>query len=581
LKRWEKKETGLMKPDQTNDAPAWPSFVLAATLLSSWLMTGLLGAEPEGCLIRLINVTNQAGIAFRHHHGGSGEGYIVEGVSAGLASFDFDRDGNIDLYFLNGAPLEGTQVKSPLRNALYRNQGDWTFNDVSQATGVDDLGFGLGVTAGDFDNDGFQDLYLNNFGPNVLYRNNGDGTFTDMTAQAGVGNGDKVGAGVSFLDIDGDGNLDLFVSNYVDFTYENHVPIIIGDRKFHAGPRYYRPEPDSLFRNNGDGTFADVSVSSGVAAVAGPSMGMICLDYDDDADTDVFVVNDEAANFVFRNDGRGNFTEVGLIAGLAYDFFGKANSSMGVDCGDFDNDGLLDLFMTDYQSEMPVLYRNLGGGLFDDVTNTARISTELFPHVTWGTGFVDFDNDGDLDLYVACGHFDRIETIDDRTAHRVPNLLLMNTGDGKFVDVSRRCGNGLTVAESSRGTALDDLDNDGRVDVVVLNSHAPPTILRNESSTDHHWLQIQLQGGESNRDGVGSRVRVVTGDLAQVAEVHSGRGYQSHHGGRLHFGLGHRKQVDRIEVRWLGGARETFPGVAVDQLVLLVEGAGEVGNSTR
>jgi hypothetical protein len=310
-------------------------------------------------------------------------------------------------------------------------------------------------------------------------------------------------------------------------------------------------------------------------------MGMICLDYDDDGDTDVFVVNDEAANFVFRNDGRGNFTEVGLIAGLAYDFFGKANSSMGVDCGDFDNDGLLDLFMTDYQSEMPVLCRNLGGGLFDDVTNTARISTELFPHVTWGTGFVDFDNDGDRDLYVACGHFDRIETIDDRTAHRVPNVLLMNTGDGKFVDVSRQCGNGLTVAESSRGTAFDDLDNDGRLDVVVLNSHAPPTVLRNESSTDHHWLQIQLQGGTSNRDGVGSHVRVVAGDLVQVAEVHSGRGYQSHHGSRLHFGLGQRKQIDRIEVRWLGGAWETFPGTGVDQLVWLVEGAGEVSDSTR
>jgi enediyne biosynthesis protein E4 len=570
-----------MKPAQTYARPTRFYLLIAAMFLTAWLVTGLVGAEPESCSIRLINVTNQTGITFRHHHGGSGEGYIVEGVSAGLASFDFDGDGNIDLYFLNGAALQGTEVEAPLRNALYRNQGDWTFKDVSQVAGVDDLGHGLGVTAGDFDNDGFQDLYLNNFGPNVLYRNNGDGTFTDVTVQAGVDNGNKVGAGVSFLDIDGDGNLDLFVSNYVDFTYENHVPIIIGDQRFHAGPRYYRPEPDTLFRNHGDGTFADVSVSSGVAAVAGPSMGMICLDYDDDGDTDVFVVNDEAANFLFRNDGRGNFTEVGLIAGLAYDFYGKENSSMGVDCGDFDHDGLLDLFMTDYQSEMPVLYRNLGGGLFDDATNTARISNELFPHVTWGTGFVDFDNDGDLDLYVACGHFDRIETIDDRTAHRVPNLLLMNTGDGKFVDVSRWCGNGLTVAESSRGTAFDDLDNNGLVDVVVLNSHAPPTILRNESSNDHRWLQIQLRGGTSNRDGVGSRVRVVAGDLVRVAEVHSGRGYQSHHGSRLHFGLGQRKQVDRIEVRWLGGAWEAFPSTAADQVVVLVEGAGEASDLTR
>jgi hypothetical protein len=532
------------------------------------------GAAPDDCSIRLSDVTERSGIMFRHHHGGSGQGYIVEGVSAGLASFDYDRDGSIDIYFLNGAPLPGTEVDAPLPNALYRNGGDWTFTDATTSTGVGDTGYGLGVTAGDYDNDGFQDLYLNNFGPNVLYRNNGDGTFSEVTDQAGVANGDKVGAGTCFLDVDGDGNLDLYAANYVDFTYENHVPIIIGQHRYHAGPRYYRPVPDTLFRNNGDGTFTDVSGPSGIASVAGTSMGMVCGDFDGDGDTDVFVGNDEAPNFLFQNDGRGNFTEMGLIAGVAYDFSGKENSSMGVDCGDFDNDGRLDLFMTDYQSEMPVLYRNLGKGLFEDATSTARITNDLFPHVTWGTGLIDFDNDGNRDLYIACGHFDRIESIDDRTAHRVPNYLLMNTGGGRFVDVSRRCGNGLAIVESSRGAAFDDLDNDGHVDIVVLNSHAPPTILRNESQTGHHWLQIQLVGVTSNRDGVGARVRVVAGDLNQVAEVHSGRGYQSHHGTRLQFGLAQRAAVDRIEVRWLGGTEETFPGVAVDQLASLKEGSG-------
>lgn len=570
-----------MKLDRTTHLSAGILLWGTAAMFVGWLPTNLRGAESEDCPIQLVDVTKESGIAFRHHHGGSGEGYIVEGVAAGLATFDFDRDGNIDIYFLNGAPLKGTVVDGPLRNALYRNHGDWTFSDVSQAAGVDDSGYGLGVTAGDFDNDGFKDLYLNNFGPNILYRNNGDGTFTDVTAEAGVGNGDKVGAGASFLDIDGNGNLDLYVSNYVDFTYENHVPIIIGGHRFHAGPRHYRPEPDTLFRNNGDGTFTDVSISSGIAAVAGPGMGMICFDYDDDGSTDVFVANDEAANFLFRNDGRGTFTEVGLVAGVAYDFYGKENSSMGVDCSDFDNDGLLDLFMTNYQSEMPVLYRNLGGGLFDDATSVARISNDLFPHVTWGTGFVDFDNDGDLDLYVACGHFDRVETIDDRTAYRVPNVLLMNNGDGRFEDVSRRCGDGLSIVESSRGTAFDDLDNDGKVDVVVLNSHSTPSLLHNRSTADHHWLQVRLQGVTTNRDGVGSLVRVVAGDLVQVAEVHSGRGYQSHHGTRLHFGLGQRKRVDRIEVRWLGGASETFPGVKADQLVWLIQGDGSVSDAVR
>lgn len=534
-----------------------------------------LAAAPADCPIQLVDVTEPSGIAFRHHHGGSGEGYIVEGVAAGLATFDYDRDGRVDVYFLNGAALKGTLVEHALQNALYRNQGDWTFADTTAAAGVADTGYGLGVTAGDYDQDGFQDLYLNNFGPNVLYRNNGDGTFSDMTAPAGVGNGDKVGAGTCFLDIEGDGDLDLYAANYVDFTYENHVPIVIGQQHYYAGPRHYRPVPDTLFRNNGDGTFTDISGPSGVASVAGTSMGMVCGDFDGDGDTDVFVGNDEAPNFLFQNDGRGHFTELGLVTGVAYDFSGKENSSMGVDCGDVDNDGRLDLFMTDYQSEMPVFYRNLGAGFFEDATSTARITNDLFPHVTWGTGIVDFDNDGDRDLFIACGHLDRIEAIDDRTARRVPNYLLMNTDAGKFVDVSRRCGNGLAVMESSRGASFDDLDNDGRVDVVVLNSQAPPTILRNESATGQHWLQIQLCGVTSNRDGVGARVRVVAGDLVQIAEVHSGRSYQGHHGTRLHFGLGHRDRVDRIEVRWLGGATETFPGIAADQAALLREHSGE------
>ena len=420
------------------------------------------------------------------------------------------------------------------------------------------LGFGLGVTAADYDNDGDQDLYLNNFGPDVLYRNNGDGTFQDVTAAAGVGNGDKVGAGVCFLDIEGDGDLDLYVANYVDFTYENHVPIVVGPHRFRAGPRYYRPVPDTLFRNNGDGSFSDVSGPSGIGSVAGPSMGMVCGDFDDDGDTDVFICNDESANFLFVNDGRGNFKETGLLAGVAYDFYGKANSSMGADCGDYNNDGHLDLFMTDYQGEMPVLYRNLGEGFFEDATSAAAITTELYPHVNWGTGFIDFDNDGDRDLFVACGHFDDVEYIDDRTAKKVANYLLMNTGQGKFIDVSRQSGTGLAVVESSRGTAFDDLDNDGDVDVAVLNANALPTILRNESPTANHWLEICLIGRTSNRDGVGARVRVVSGELAQVAEVHSGRGYQSHSGTRLHFGLGKRDRVDRVEVRWLGGSLEVF-----------------------
>lgn len=536
-------------------------------------------AEPwENCAIRLVDVTTSSGITFQHNHGGSGEGYIVEGGVGGLALFDYDGDGLIDIYFTNGAPLKGTVVDVPPRHALYRNNGDWTFTDVSEMAGVSFRGFGLGVTVGDYDNDGDQDLYLNNFGPNVLYRNNGDRTFTDVTDRAGVGNGEKFGAGASFFDMEGDGDLDLYVANYVNFNYQNHIPIVVGSEHFHAGPRYYRPVPDTLFRNNGDGTFTDVSGLSGIDSVAGPGMGLVCGDFDDDGDADVFVCNDQFANFLFQNDGTGTFKEVGLLSGVAFNSRGEANGSMGVDYGDYDNDGRLDLFVTNFQSEMPVLYHNLGNGFFEDGTNQARITTAIFPHVQWGTGLVDFDNDGDRDLFIACGHFDKIELIDDRTALRVRNFLLMNRGNGKFIDVSGKCGSGLAVVESSRGAVFDDLDNDGDIDAVVLNSHAPPTILRNESETGNHWLQVRLQGVKSNSDGVGARVRVVAGDLVQVAEVHSGRGYQSHCGTRLQFGLAKQDRVDRIEVRWLGGAVEVFPGVAADQMVVLKQGTAKTDN---
>jgi hypothetical protein len=531
-------------------------------------------APPPPCAIRLVDVTASSGVTFRHHHGGSGQGYIVEGMTAGLATFDYDGDGLIDIYFLNGAPLKGTVVDAPPRDALYRNNGDWTFTDVTQEAGVGDLGHSMGVAVGDYDNDGDPDLFVNNFGPNVLYRNNGDGTFTNVIADVGAGPGNEVGAGASFFDMDADGDLDLYVANYVNFTYENHVPIVIDGQRFQAGPQYYKPVPDSLYQNDGDGSFTDVSGPSGIASVAGPGMGTVCFDYDDDGDSDVFVCNDGKPNFLFQNDGRGRFKEVGLLAGVAYDFHGKAHSSMGVDCGDFDNDGLLDLFETSYQSEMPVLYRNLGGGFFEDATSVARIDSQLFAHVEWGTGLVDFDQDGDRDLFIACGHFDRIELLDDRTALRVPNFLLMNDGRGRFTDVSKRAGNGLSVVESSRGAAFDDLDNDGDIDGVVLNSHAPPTILRNESETDNRWLQIQLRGVTSNRDGVGARVKVFAGDGAQTVEVHSGRGYQSHYGSRLHFGLGARERGERIEVRWPGGAREAFSGVSAGRIVELKEGTG-------
>ena len=550
-------------------APLAFAVCVAGALLSPTL-AGAAAPEQQPCPIRLVDVTAHSGVTFRHTHGGNGRRYTVEFMVAGMASFDYDGDGLIDLYFLNGAPLKGTTVGTAPRNALYRNNGDWTFTDVTESAGVGDPGYGLGVTAGDYDNDGDEDLYLNNFGPNVLYRNNGDGTFTDVTAEAGVACGNHFGAGTCFLDMDADGDLDLYVANYLDFTYERHAVVAAKAYPYPPGPQDYPPLPDTLYRNNGDGTFTDVSEASGIRAVAATSMGMICFDYEEDGDTDIFVGNDAMANCLFQNDGKGHFEEVALFAGLACNDQGTVNGSMGIDCGDYDNDGLLDLFMTDYTGELPILYHNFGGGLFADTTNQARAGRVAFTETTWGTGLVDFDNDGDRDLFMACGHFlEDIRQIDDRASYRAPNLLLMNEGNGTFTDVSSRCGNGLAVVQCSKGAVFDDLDNDGDVDAVILNVNALPTLLRNESETQNHWLQVRLRGDPGNRDGVGSRVKVVAGDWQQVAEVHSGRGYQSHFGTRLHFGLGGHDRIDRLEVHWPGGQKDVFTNLPVDRLTVL------------
>ncbi len=552
-----------------------PRRALVLPILLAAALPALGAAAPAPTRIVLRDVTKDTGITFTHTDGGSSRRYIVETVTAGLALLDYDGDGDIDIYFVNGAPLAGAPAPSaPPRNALYRNDGGFKFTDVTDRAGVGDAHFGLGVAAGDYDNDGDPDLYVTNWGPNVLYRNNGDGTFTHVTAAAGVADGDsKVGAGAAFLDIDNDGDLDLFAANYVKFAYDKHIPRTRRGVPIYPGPLDCEPEPDTLFRNNGDGTFTDISAESGIRAVAGTGMGVVCADYDDDGDTDIVVANDVKANFLYLNDGKGRFQESGLARGIAYDCDGHAHGSMGIDCGDYDNDGLLDFYVTSYARESATLYRNVGGGLLEDVTIATGAGDGTFLAVTWGVGFVDFDNDGDLDLFVPTGEIDdTVDRYDDSRTYYTRNVLLMNTGDGRFADVTNVCGDGLEVERSSRGAAFDDLDNDGDVDTVVLNSRREPTILRNDSPRDGHWLQLRLRGTTTNRDAVGSRVKVAAADLVQVKEVHAGRSYQSHFGTRLHFGLGARDRVDRVEVRWLGGATEVFRDIHIDSLVTLTQG---------
>ncbi len=546
----------------------WVWLIVAA--LSGWCGAG---ESP----IRLRDVTAETGITFRHSDGSGGRRYIAETVCSGLATFDYDGDGLVDIYFLSGRPLPGSPPDPNARNALYRNLGHFRFANVTDQAGVGDAGYGMGVCVGDYDGDGLPDIYVNNFGPNRMYRNRGDGTFADVTAATGTAGGDKLGAGANFLDFDADGLLDLFVSNYVVFRFEdNVVPMVRGIPRY-AGPRAYPHQPNQLFRNRGDGRFREVTEESGIGARPGPGMGTVCADYDGDGDTDIFVANDTTTgNFLFRNDGRGKFTEVGLLSGVGMTLYGEDVSAMAVDCADYDNDGRLDFFVTDYQGEMPMLLRNRGHGLFDDVTMLAGATSGALRNVKWGCAFVDFDNDGFRDLFYVRGHIDdNIDLVDRTTSYLDTPVLLRNLGNGKFANVSDSSGDGLQVKVVGRGVALDDLDNDGRVDVVILSSRRPAVVLRNESPPVHHWVQLVLEGSRSARDAVGAFVRVVAGDLVQVDEVHSGRSYQSHFGTRLHFGLGQRTHIDRVEVRWLGGNWECFENVAVDRVTTLVEGTGK------
>jgi hypothetical protein len=560
--------------DPVGVAPPRPGATVVETSRIAPAGSKVAVARPTA--IRLANVTNETGIGFCHTDGNCGKFYLVEAAASGLATFDYDRDGLIDVYFLSGVPLPGAGPDAPPGgNALYRNLGGFRFEDVTAKAGVGAGGFGLGVAAADYDNDGDQDLYVSNFGPNVLYRNNGDGTFTNVAATAGVDDGDQFGAGVSFLDIENDGDLDLYVANYTKLDLQNQKERTFLGIPVYAGPLDFEPIPHSLYRNRGDGTFEDVSEPSGIRAHPGLGMGTVCADFDDDGDTDIFVANDESPNFCFQNDGAGNFTEIASRAGLATNAHGKWVGNMGVDAADYDQDGRFDLFTTTYQREVPLLLHNLGGGMFEDIAARAAETKRCYNNSKWGCGFADFDNDGRKDLFVGIGHLQvNIEQYDKTSAYAATPMLLWNNGQGRFLDVSDSCGDGFKVMCVARGVALEDLDNDGRIDVVISNSRRPPVVLRNETQTAHHWLELELRGARANRDAVGARVRVTAGDLVQLDEVHSGRGYQSHFGSRLHFGVGERSRIDKIEVRWPGGFQESWTNVAVDQILPLTEGAG-------
>jgi enediyne biosynthesis protein E4 len=534
-------------------------------------LTGTQEAAGSEHGIWLVDFTAKSQIDFVHHYDGKGEMYLAEPVASGMATLDFDRDGWIDLYFLNGAPIPAN-LSETQPNALCRNLGGMQFSDVTTDAQVGNLAHSVGVAVGDFDGDGFADIFVNNFGPNALFRNNGDGTFADVTEWAGVSGSGELGAGACFMDANADGLLDLYVGNYVQQPVEANIKRTTDGYPSYPGPLDFLPEFDFFFRNEGDGTFSDQSQASGVAGIATTSMGVIAGDFNDDGDTDIIVVNDVERNLYYDNNGAGEFDEIGIQTGVAFSLDAQRNGNMGIDSADYDNDGYLDLFTTTFSHDSPVLYRNDGNGNFLDVTQATGAGRSLFSHANWGTVFFDAENDGDKDLMIANGHTDpHVNKWAHRTDWKVANSLMLNA-NGRFTDISETCGDGFLPVESSRGAVADDLDNDGDVDIVVLNALCKPTVIRNESPNSGNWLQLELHGQASCRDAIGTKVSFEIAGKKYVDEVRGGRGYQSSYGQRLSFGLGKATIVEHVSIRWQSGSTQHLSNIAANQLLVIVEG---------
>ncbi len=561
----------------------WILLLVVAVLLCG-LLSGLLliayrskwfsvnsTAPPEGA-IQFVDVAEQAGIHFSHVDGRSGRKYVLEIVGSGAAFFDYDGDDDPDLFLVNGAPLPGYKGDPAATDMLYENQRG-SFLDVTEKAGVEDSSYGHGCAVGDYDGDGDLDLYVTNYGENFLYRNNGNRTFTDVAKTAGVTE-PRWSTSCAFADYDRDGNLDLYVVNYLEHRLEKDPWCGLKEKGIRAycEPNNFPGQPDALYRNNGNGTFTDVTRNAGVLDPNGKGLGVVWGDFDNDGDPDFYVANDSTENMLYRNNGDGTFEEIAFVAGVAVSKDGTVENGMGATFGDWNNDGWLDLTVTNYAKQSNTLYRNDGGNFFSDVTTSSKTGSVTYPYVGWATEFIDPDNDGSLDLFVANGHLhDNLSEIGQEGTYGQRNLLFRNNGDGTFADISAELGPGFRFQDVSRGAAFADYDLDGDIDILVTNSNGPPRLLRNDGGNRKNWLAVKLIGRAGRSDAIGARVTARVGKLTQTREIRSGSGYLSQSELKVLFGLGDWKTVDRLEIRWPSGRAQGLDAIAANQTVTVTE----------
>ena len=528
--------------------------VLFAALLSVFCaQRWAASSEPR---VQFVNVAREAGIAFKHENGSSKEKLMPETFGSGVAWIDFDNDGLPDLYFANGADL--ARGKPSPGNVLYHNLGNGMF--------------ATGVTVGDYDNDGFLDLFVTGYNSRQLFHNNGDGTFTDVTAKAGVAGGGW-SSSAAWVDYDRDGYLDLFVARYLDYDVKNapYCGYKQEGYRMYCDPQQFDGVPDQLFHNNRDGTFTDVSVKAGIANRAGKGLGVVIGDIDLDGWPDIFVTNDGVRNFLYRNKGDGTFQDITYTAGTGFDMNGKAMAGMGTEIADFDGDGLPDIFLTAFSREYNTLYRNLGKLQFEDVTLKAGLQSG-FLTLAFGTKLFDYDNDGHLDIFCTNGHVtDNVELYDPQLSYRQSDLLYENIGGGRFKDVSAESGPAFRIKHVGRGAAVADFDNDGDLDIVIADCGGPPLLYRNDGGNRNHWLAIKARGRDSNRFGLGSKVRVTAGGVTQYREINPYGSYLSTSDMRLYIGLGKETAAQRLEIEWPRGKKQVLENVPAGQVLNLDE----------